>query len=44
MENVEISEGDGEQGWGKYRFPTEGTHGHGTTIKVQPKWTPPVRI
>jgi hypothetical protein len=44
MENVEISCGDPEQGWGKYRFPTEGTHGHGTTIKVKPKWAQPTRI
>lgn len=44
MENVEISEGDSEQGCGEYQFPTEGTHGHGTTIKVKPKWAQPTRI
>jgi hypothetical protein len=38
MENVDVSDDDPEQGWEDYRFPTEGTHGHGTTIKVQPKW------
>jgi hypothetical protein len=39
MENVEVSDDDPEQGWEDYRFPTEGTHGHGTTNKVQPQWT-----
>lgn len=38
MENVCVSNDDPEQGWEDYRFPTEGTHAHGTTIKVPPKW------
>ncbi len=36
MENVTVSDDDPEQGWESYRFPTEGIHGHGTTIKVKP--------
>ena len=52
MQNVCVSDSDPEQGWGyqeyegagKYRFPTEGTHSHGTTIKTQPKWEQPKRI
>jgi hypothetical protein len=39
MTNVFVSDDDPEQGWEKYRFPTEGTHAHGTTVKTQPKWT-----
>jgi hypothetical protein len=39
MENVEVSDNDPDQGWNEYQFPTEGTHGHSTTIKVPPKWT-----
>jgi hypothetical protein len=44
MENVCVSNDDPEQGWGDYRFPTEGTHAHCTTIKVKPKWEQPKRI
>jgi hypothetical protein len=39
MTDVTVSADDPEQGWEDYRFPKEGTHGHGTTIKVQPQWT-----
>ena len=44
MEDVTVSDDDPEQGWEDYRFPTEGTHGHGTTIKTKPKWTKPGRV
>ncbi len=48
MQNVCVSNDDPEQGdldyerdkrKGKYTFPQRGSHSHGTTIKVQPKWT-----
>ena len=33
------SDGDPEQGWGKYRYPTAGKFDHGTKIKAEPVWT-----
>lgn len=39
MSGQSCSENDPEQGWGEYRFPTVGSHAHGTKIKVQPVWT-----
>lgn len=42
MENVCVSNDDPEQGWEDYRFPTGGTHGHSTTLKL--KWEQPKRI
>jgi hypothetical protein len=45
MENVTVSNDDPHQGsCEEYQFPTEGTHAHGTTIKVKPKWEQPKRI
>lgn len=39
MSNESDSENDPEQGWGKYRFPTEGSAAHGLKVKAQPVWT-----
>jgi hypothetical protein len=38
MDDVCVSDDDPDQGWCDYRFPTEGTHDHGTTKRLKPKW------
>jgi hypothetical protein len=38
MDEVCVSDDDPDQGWCDYKFPTEGTHDHGTTKRLKPKW------